>query len=150
MPVALLDTNVLVHAASKRSPLVVPATKLLREGVQHRNRFCIAPQNLLEFVTAVTRARYMDPPLSSAEAARRAQDLYRSRRLKKIYPSRGTVFRALQEGAALGVSGPLWFDLFLALTMRDAGVRLIVTENTADFRTFPFLTTRGIREFVES
>lgn len=62
-----------------------------------------------------------------------ASVLYRSRRLIKIYPKRGTVIRTLREGRALNVRGPAWYDLFLAVTMRDAGVHLIITENTSDF-----------------
>jgi len=109
-------------------------------------RFCIAPQNILEFVAVVTRSRFVQPPLSPAEAARMAVLLYRSRRLKKIYPKRGTVLRALRAGRELGMVGPAWYDLFLAATMRDAGVRLLVTENIADFRKFPFLSPRRIQE----
>jgi len=72
--------------------------------------------------------------------------LYRSRRLKKIYPLRGTVARALREGRALGIAGPAWYDLFLACTMRDHGVALIVTENLRDFRRIPFVQPRSLAQ----
>lgn len=52
--------------------------------------------------------------------------------------------RAIREGAARGVAGPAWYDLFLAMTMRDAGVSAIITENVEDFRKFPFVTARRI------
>ena len=70
--------------------------------------------------------------------------LYRSRRLTKIYPRRGTIVRAIEEGAALGLTGPAWYDLFLAMTMRDAGVFRVVTENVEDFRKFPFIASQRI------
>jgi hypothetical protein len=72
--------------------------------------------------------------------------LYRSRRLRKIYPRRGTVVRTIREGAALGIIGPRWYDLYLAVTMRDAGVREVITENVADFENIPFVTPRSIAD----
>ncbi|MBI4565225.1 MAG: type II toxin-antitoxin system VapC family toxin [Planctomycetes bacterium] len=143
---ALLDTNVLVHATYRASPLHGAAASLVGRGLRERHLFCIAPQNIVEFSAVVTRARFVDPPLSSADAAGRARLLYRSRKLSKIYPQRGTVMRALREGAALGITGAAWYDLFLAVTMKDAGVSLIVTENLDDFRRFPFISTRRIQD----
>jgi hypothetical protein len=52
----------------------------------------------------------------------------------------------MTEGSRLGVAGAAWYDLFLALTMRDAGVRAIVTENVSDFQQFPFVAARKIAE----
>jgi hypothetical protein len=54
--------------------------------------------------------------------------------------------RAAVEGAALGITGPAWYDLYLAITMRDAGVRVVITENVGDFERIPFVTARGIGE----
>jgi hypothetical protein len=52
----------------------------------------------------------------------------------------------MREGTRLGISGAIWYSLFLALTMRDAGVRAIVTENVSDFQQFPFVVARRIAE----
>jgi hypothetical protein len=46
----------------------------------------------------------------------------------------------------LEVVGSAWYDLFLALTMRDSGVRSIVTENVSDFEQVPFVVARRISE----
>ncbi len=54
--------------------------------------------------------------------------------------------RAIREGAAMGISGPLWYDLFLAMTMRDADVSAIVTEDIKHYQRFPFVTALGIDE----
>lgn len=45
----------------------------------------------------------------------------------------------MREGSRVGVYGSSWYDLFLALTMQDAGVRSIVTENVSDFERFAFV-----------
>ena len=141
---ALLDSNVLVHAVAIQSPLHRAAATLVERGLCRRNIFCIAPQNLVEFAAVVTRPRNVSPPLSSAEASDRVKLLYRSRRLLKIYPKRGTVLRALQYAARNAMSGPRWYDLFLAFTMADAGVDTIITEDVRHFNQFPFLTVRSI------
>ncbi len=148
MAMALLDTNVFVYAMYRRSSFHRAAAELVDLALRDHGRYCIAPQNLVEFSAVVTRSRFVDPPLSPAEAGRVTNLLYRSRRLTKIYPRRGTILRAIEEGAALGVTGPAWYDLFLAMTMRDAGVSLVVTENVEDFRKFPFVNAQRIAQAV--
>lgn len=130
---ALLDTNVLVHAIYRGSKLHDPAARLVARGLRERGVFCVAPQNLVEFVAVVTRARFVDPPISASEAVQKAEVLYGSRRLHKIYPARGTVRRMLEGGRDLGIAGTGWYDLFLIATMRDAGIRTIVSEDRGPF-----------------
>jgi predicted nucleic acid-binding protein len=144
----LLDSNVLVHAVYKGSPLHAAAAELVACGLRDRGVYCIAPQNLIEFAAVVTRPRLVSPPLPGREVLRITELLYRSRRLTKIYPSRGTVIRAIRNGASMGISGPHWYDLFLAMTMVDAGVSIIITEDVNDFRGIPFITARDIRSQV--
>jgi predicted nucleic acid-binding protein len=146
MAPSLLDTNVLVYAAYRRSPFHEAAALLVERGLKRRGMFCIAPQNLVEFAAVATRRRQQDHPLPPRDVFRMTDLLYRSRTLTKIYPRRGTVARALREGVRLEVSGSAWYDLFLALTMRDAGVRSIITENISDFERLPFVTARRISE----
>jgi predicted nucleic acid-binding protein len=146
MALSLLDTNVLVHAMYLDSPLHRAAAHLVALGLRERGRFCIAPQNLVEFAAVVTQARFVDPPLSPRDVSRISKLLYRSRRLTKIYPKRGTVLRTIREGSALRITGAVWYDLFLALTMRDAGVRVIITEDVGDFGKFPFVLARRLAD----
>jgi predicted nucleic acid-binding protein len=145
---ALLDTNVLVYATYRRSPFHEQAAILVDRGLKQRGLYCIAPQNLVEFAAVTTRRRSGDHPLSHEEVLRITDLLYRSRTLMKIYPRRGTVARAVAEGTQLGVQGAAWYDLFLALTMRDAGVGTIVTENVSDFEQLRFITTQRIAQTV--
>lgn len=148
MPPILLDSNVLVHAAYKGSPLHTVAAALVDRGLKQRGGFCIAPQNLVEFAAVVTRPRFVNPPLPAGDVDRICGLLFRSRKLAKIYPRRATVARAVNEGTSLRATGTAWYDVFLAVTMRDAGVDEIITENVSDFRKMPFVTAldlRGIR-----
>ncbi len=144
MALTLLDTNVLVYAAYRRSPFHAAAAGLLDRGLRERGVYCIAPQNLVEFAAVVTRRRPGEQPLPGEDVLRMTDLLHRSRTLIKIYPKRGTVARAMREGSKLGTYGSSWYDLFLALTMHDAGVRAIVTENVSDFEHIPFISARSI------
>jgi predicted nucleic acid-binding protein len=146
MAAALLDTNVLVYAAYRRSPLYESAAALIERGLSERGLYCIAPQNLVEFAAVTTRRRPHDQPLPVEDVMRITDLLYRSRSLVKIYPQRGTVARAMKEGGRLRVSGAAWYDLFLAVTMQDAGIRVIITENLSDFEQLPFVVARRISE----
>src|SRR5437867_13454102 len=112
MAVALLDTNVLVHAGYRDSPLHSSAATLVDNRLRKRGLYCVAPQNLTEFMAVVTRGRLVHPAMTPEEAARMGEILYRSRRLAKIYPSRGTVVRSIREGQKLRITGPAWYDLF--------------------------------------
>ena len=142
----LLDTNVIVHAVYKGSPLHVPATALLTRALERKGQFCIAPQNIVEFLSVVTRERFVDPPLPAEDAVRIANKLFKSRRLRKIYPARGTVLRAAKEGQRIGLKGTAWYDLYLAVTMRDNRIETIVTENVRDFRLFGFVSPIRIED----
>jgi predicted nucleic acid-binding protein len=146
MPIALLDTNVLVHAAFVESALHTAAATLVDRGLRRRGLYCVSPQNLVEFSAVVTRGRSVTVPMSGPEVSRMTELFYRSRRLTKIYPQRGTVIRAVRHGTALGVTGPRWYDLYLAMTMADAGVGIIITDNAADFRQFPFIRAQTIQQ----
>lgn len=148
MAAALLDTNVLVYATYARSPFHSEAATLLDRALRKRGLFCIAPQNLVEFAAVVTRRRPGDTPLPADDVLRITDLLYRSRTLTKIYPKRSTATRAMRDGTSLGIVGSAWYDLFLAVTMRDAGIRVVVTENTVDFLKFPFVTARSISQVV--
>jgi predicted nucleic acid-binding protein len=146
VPASLLDTNVLIHGAYQKAPLYAEARQILDVALAQAGKYCIAPQNLVEFAAVVTRQRLVVAPLPAQELVQFVNVLYRSRKLKKIYPKRATVMRAVREGAKLGITGPAWYDMYLALTMRDAGITRIVTEDQADYRKFPFLTAIGIQE----
>jgi predicted nucleic acid-binding protein len=142
---ALLDTNVLVHAVYLGSPLHEVAASLVDRALRTRGLYCISPQNLTEFAAVVSRPRFVTPALAPEQIVQIGDILYRSRRLAKIYPQRGSVMRAMREGADLGIVGPAWYDLYLAVTMRDSGVHNIVTDDSEHFRRFPFVNVIPLR-----
>lgn len=122
------------------------ASTLVARGLRERGLFCLAPQNIVEFAAVATRGRLAKPALSAGKAAEMSETLFKSRKMGKIYAARGTVLRAVREGGELGLVGPAWYDMFLAMTMKDAGVKAIVTENRRDFTGIRGITVFGIAE----
>ncbi len=55
-------------------------------------------------------------------------------------------FSSTRQGKRLQVAGPAWYNLFLAVTMREAGLKEIITESIRDLRKFPFVMARSIAE----
>ncbi len=135
-----------MYAAYKAAAHHRAAAELLARGLREKGIYCIAPQNIVEFAAVVTRPRFVDPVLSAEEVDRICNLLYLSRTLSKIHPLRGTVGRTSREGARLGVTGTAWYDLYLAMTMRDSRVETIITEDVGDFRKFPFVEARRIAD----
>ncbi|MGE3809382.1 MAG: type II toxin-antitoxin system VapC family toxin [Gemmataceae bacterium] len=143
---ALLDTNVLVSAVYSQSPLHAAARQIVHQGLHERGKYCIAPQILVEFAAVVSRPRVVAKPMEPDVFLKFVTTLFRSRNLGKLYPKRGTVMRALREGTSLKLTGPRWYGLFLAATMRDAGVQTLITDNLKDFTNIPWITAMHISD----
>jgi predicted nucleic acid-binding protein len=92
----------------------------------------MAAQALTEFYAVVTDPRRFRPPLTPSQAQREIR-AYLSSPLKLILPKETTVTRMLNLLGSKSVRSGKIFDVFLAATMLDNGVRSIYTENIDDF-----------------
>jgi len=90
------------------------------------------------------------PEATPAAAADAVIRLYRSRSLAKVYPKRGTIARAVRLAARLDRRGAALFDVILAQTLLDNGVRRIVTEDVADFKDVAGLRVHTIADAANS
>ncbi len=128
----LLDTNILVHAAGAQSLRHAKAKGLRDQAVTGEFEGCMAAQVLTEFYAVVTDPRRFRPPLTPSQAQREIR-AYLSSPLKLILPKETTVTRMLNLLGSKSVRSGKIFDVFLAATMLDNGVRSIYTENIDDF-----------------
>lgn len=129
----LLDTNILVHAAASKSPHHRRATEIRDQAASGEIEACVAAQVLNEFYAVVTDSRRFAPPLTPARARRELQS-YLSSRIGVVLPKDTTLPLMLKLAVIRPVRRGRIFDLFLAATMLDNGVRTIYTENTRDFQ----------------
>lgn len=128
----LLDTNILVHAAGASSPRHATAKELRDQAAEGQLEACIAPQVLTEFYAVVTNPRRFQPALTPSQAQKELR-AYLSSSLKLILPKETTVSHMLRLIGSRPVRSGRIFDVFLAATMLDNGVRIIYTENITDF-----------------
>ena len=127
----LLDTNILVHAAGSKSPHHARARELRDRAAAGEVEACVAAQVLAEFYAVVTDPHRFQPPLAPAQVQRDLQN-YLSSHLWLILPRETTVAHMLDLLDSRSVRGGKIFDLYLAATMLDNGVRTIYTENVRD------------------
>lgn len=143
---AALDTNVLVYAHDRQSAFFAGAGALLDAALRHPGLYAVTPQVLSEFFAVISDGRRVPNPATPAVAADAVIRLCRSRSLAKVYPKRGTIARAVRLAARLHRPGAALFDVILAQTLLDGGVRRIVTEDVADFGRIPGLTAKTIAQ----
>lgn len=129
----LLDSNILIRASGSKSPKHSLARDLRDRAIAGEIEACIAAQVLVEFYSVVTDPHRFQPPLTPAQAQRELRS-YLSSRLWLIVPKETTASRMLNLLGSRSVRGGEAFDLFLAATMLDNGVRTIYTENIRDFQ----------------
>jgi uncharacterized protein len=131
--VILLDTNILVYAAGAQSFRHEKAKELRDQATAGQFEACLAAQILTEFYAVVTDPRRFQPALTPSQAQRELRT-YLSSPLKLILPKETTVTRMLNLLGSRTVRAGRIFDVFLAATMLDNGVRRIYTENLNDFQ----------------
>jgi predicted nucleic acid-binding protein len=129
------DTNILAYAFDesddKRRKL---CEKLVRSGFQGEANCYISNQVLAELFLVLTR--YVERPVSMEKAAMIVSGLTDSPAWKKINYTHLTVKRAIEDLRTVHAS---FWDILIAETMRDAGVKTIYTENLRDFGKIPWI-----------
>jgi predicted nucleic acid-binding protein len=131
----LIDTNVLVYSVNQGSPHYSRVRKLLEDGLLQGVLFVVAHQNLLEFISVLTRGYSIKLKDALADVASFAA------RFEVIAPLPTTLERYLQlTQKAKGTLYP--FDLYLVATMQDNDIERIITANPKDF------TGIGLKEVI--
>ena len=129
-----VDTNVLVYvtrpSATQHAAALAALTRLEDEG----SALWISPQVLREYLAAVTRPQATAPGLAMATAI---ADVRNFRAAFDVAEERPSVLdRLLDLLAAHRVSGRQVHDANVVATMREHGIRRLLTFNAADFRRF--------------
>jgi predicted nucleic acid-binding protein len=135
----LLDTNILIHAYNRASPLHRKASDIIRRALRREIEVCIAPQILYEFFAVVTNPKRVEYPLSANEAADICLDLWECSEIEKINPTTATPLKVFKLIKQLKLSGGEIFDCVLAVTANENNIKEIYTENLEDFKHYNFL-----------
>ena len=128
------DTNVLAYAFDKSDPTKWKTASALVKGGFEDGGGVLSNQVLAELFVVLTQK--VSKPIPKEEAAGIAKSFVDSASWTKVsYPS-GTVARAAQDSAAM--PNHFW-ELLIAGTMKEAGVKRVYTENLKDFAGIPWV-----------
>lgn len=134
-----VDTNVLLYASDRSSPLAVRAAAFLTECATGDDLFYLAWPTLMGYLRIATHHAIFTAPLSPVEAMENVNALLALPHVRTLGEDEGfwDVYQTVAAGAPLrGNAVP---DAHLAALLRQHGVTRLYT-NDADFNRFPFLT----------
>lgn len=130
----LVDSNVLVYAADKRSPYHSKAKALRDKAVRGETAACVSSTVLTEFYAVVTDTKRVANPLSPSQALREIE-AYRMM-LPVLYPTAIAMDKLKDLIEKYQVKGQDIFDAFIVATMLEHGVDKIYTANRKHFEQF--------------
>ena len=141
MPLALVDTNILIYRFDFRFPRKQSiATELLRRGLAE-DTVRIPHQAVVEFVTAVSRPQKESPPILPAEDARHeAEDLLNQ--FEVLYPNDAVVRTAIRGAATYHLA---WWDAHLWAYAECYGLDELLSEDFTHGRFYG--TVRAVDPF---
>jgi predicted nucleic acid-binding protein len=128
-----LDSNILIYSVvdsnlQKRSI----ASEIVKRGLAGSLELYVSPQVLLEVFSITTSTKKMQIPLSIADA-KRLIEIIVSSKIKLVYPGEKTLSKLFEFIGKGKSTGARIFDLYIAATMAEYGIKKIYTENITDF-----------------
>lgn len=133
-----LDTNILVYAFHAESELHYPAQRALKSVIAEGEPWGIPSPCAHEFLTTLTRKRYLANPPTMPEALAFLNELQHEHGAF-ILDESALHFRTLGEILQTsGVTGAKVHDAKIAAICRDHGVHELLTADR-DFSWFPWL-----------
>jgi predicted nucleic acid-binding protein len=131
-----IDTDFLVAAEIVDHPYHRQADVLMRRLLDEGHDFALAPQTLAEFIHVATDSRRMPQPLAVADAVDRSEHWWQAEEVMHVFPDGRAIHDFTEWLRRYQLGRKRLLDTLLAATMRSAGVRRIITNNSRDFRIF--------------
>jgi toxin-antitoxin system PIN domain toxin len=141
--VIAVDTNILVFAHRRDSPFHLEGSSRLEELVEGSDPWGLPVSCISEFLNAVTRPRYFNPPSDPKEALGFIAAISSSPSCKVLKPGDNYLdhfFHAMVSG---GAKGNLVFDAQIVAVCREHGVDRILTSDR-DFDQFEGITVERL------
>lgn len=133
------DTNVLAYAFDESDEKRRKScADLVRAGFQGEIGCCVSNQILSELFVVLTK--HIGKPLPREKASVIVNGLIDSSKWTKINYTDLTVRRALEDLQNINTS---FWNILIAETMREVGVRTLYTENVRDFKNIPWIEIKN-------
>jgi predicted nucleic acid-binding protein len=140
---AVIDTNILAYAYDKSEPKRRKiCERFVRSGFEGEPRYCVSNQILGELYMVLTRK--VGKPLPKEQASLLVSAFVESQNWGKLNYNHLTVKHALEDLMTINTS---YWDILIAETMKEAGVRTLYTENEKDFLEIPWI--KVVNPFIE-
>lgn len=136
VPLAVLDTNVVVYAHDQESPHHAVTSQLLRSAEAATANLCVTPQILSEFYAVITSPKRVTRPRSPEEALAAIERVLAYPGMTLLPTPADLVKRWMDLVRSHPVTRQHVFDVQLVATMLGNGVRRIYTFNRGDFERF--------------
>ena len=134
-----LDTNALVHARERRSPLHHVALQAIQDQYAAGAALWISRQILREYLAVLTRPQLWGNPQPIADLIPEVRRLAAQLQIAEDGPDVTDRLLALLQQIPSG--GKQVHDANIVATMQVHGIRRLLTHNTADFARFAGLVT---------
>lgn len=131
-----LDTGFLVAAEVTEHLEHSAARQTLSQLVTTGDRIAIAPQVIAEFIHVVTDPRRFTRPLSMYESRQIAEQWWTAGEVDHVFPNTVAMHQFLAWLQQFSLGRKRLLDTLLAATYYKAGIRSLLTTNTAEFAVF--------------
>ena len=142
-----IDTNILLYAYDKGSPLHEEA-KALIGSMLGEDGIAISDLSLLEFFSVATDGRKMTNPLLAEEALKVIESIWSAEEFLVCAGNAEVMRNAFRYAAELNILRYGINDVYIATSLAEKGIRRVLTRNTKDFKQFDFI--EAINPFSQS
>jgi len=133
-----IDTNILLYAHDRSSPLFEPAKQFIastcEEGIVG-----LADLSLLEFYSVITDGRKIPEPLPPSEVAEIVEDILFADEFEVFCFNHSILKKTLSYACKNNISRFGINDVYIAQTLAHYDINKIYTANTKDFTKFDFI-----------
>jgi predicted nucleic acid-binding protein len=131
----LVDTNIIAYALDRSDKAKQGACrKIVEQGFQGESDLAVSSQVLAELFVVLTQK--VARPITRQRASVIVRSFVDSAAWKKLSYDSATVARAVTD--SISMPNHFW-DLLVAETMKEGGVKRIYTENVRDFQGIPWV-----------
>lgn len=142
-----LDTNILVYADRRESPLHAKALAALRGLAEGAEAWAIPVFCVGEFLRVVSHPKLFDPPTPALDALESLDALLASPSARLLSPGPRYLEIFRREVSEAAVKGNLVFDAQIAAVCLEHGARTLLTEDR-DFTRFSRLAVLSLGSFT--
>ncbi|MBN1834050.1 MAG: PIN domain-containing protein [Deltaproteobacteria bacterium] len=133
-----IDTNVLIYANNRESPLCEVARGKLDELALSGNALFVSNQVIREYLVIMTRPGFVEKPISSESAIEDAKRI--TKEFTLLFPDRNSLDKLMELILKYQIKGKRIHDAAIASVMLTNGITDILTKNIDDFKSFQEIT----------